>query len=143
MSAQTLQWIATAIVIGIIVLILLAPKLMWWILIVGGSLCIVAAAVYKQGIPDGLAGGLFLAGIFALLSWFRYKKVARDQQRGRAIMATWLNHPKYPVICERCGAKLSKFLFPRTFTQLMWGGWTCPSCGAELDGRGKQKISQA
>lgn len=143
MNHQTLQWIATAIVMGILVLFLFAPKPMWWILIIGGSLGVVAAAVQAQGIQNGLAGGLFVAGLFAVVTWFRYKKVSRNQEKGHTILVAWWDRLRYPVICERCNATLPKFQMPRSIAQLLWGGWTCPHCGAELDSKGRQKTSQS
>ena len=39
--------------------------------------------------------------------------------------------------CPKCGYKLPRFRKPSSGKQAMWGGWTCPSCGAELDRHGK------
>jgi hypothetical protein len=39
--------------------------------------------------------------------------------------------------CPRCGTHLSKFRKPENARQMMWGGWTCPSCGCEVDRKGR------
>ena len=46
---------------------------------------------------------------------------------------------KKPVSCGACGTELPKFRKPANFKQAMWGGHTCGTCGAELDGRGRVK----
>ncbi len=42
-----------------------------------------------------------------------------------------------PVTCGACGRVQPKIRTPETMTQLMWGGYTCAGCGAELNARGK------
>lgn len=36
-------------------------------------------------------------------------------------------------VCGACGAGLPALRRPKNLRQMLWGGWTCPSCGAELD----------
>ena len=38
-----------------------------------------------------------------------------------------------PVICSRCQARVPRFRLPTSWRQAMWGGWTCRSCGCEMD----------
>ena len=42
--------------------------------------------------------------------------------------------------CPRCHTPLPRVRKPTSFRQMMWGGWTCRSCGAELNGH-QQLIS--
>ena len=45
---------------------------------------------------------------------------------------------KPPKVCPHCGAPLDRFLRGSTSRrQKVMGGWTCGSCGAELDKWGK------
>ena len=43
------------------------------------------------------------------------------------------------VVCGECGSDLPKFRKPKNMSQFLWGGQTCPSCGVELNARGKKK----
>jgi hypothetical protein len=42
------------------------------------------------------------------------------------------------VSCPRCSKPLPKVRQPQSLRQEMWGGWTCPSCGAEVDKWGRE-----
>jgi hypothetical protein len=42
------------------------------------------------------------------------------------------------VSCPCCKAPLAQVRLPRSFRQAMWGGYTCPACGAEVDKWGRQ-----
>ena len=42
------------------------------------------------------------------------------------------------VSCPRCKATLHQARKPRTLRQAMWGGYTCPSCGTEVDKWGRK-----
>lgn len=39
--------------------------------------------------------------------------------------------------CTNCGTPLPRFRQPQNKRQRLWGGWTCPNCGKELDRKGK------
>lgn len=39
--------------------------------------------------------------------------------------------------CPNCGYIAKPFQFPRTKKQFWWGGWTCPACASEMNGKGK------
>ena len=51
--------------------------------------------------------------------------------RGRALGFTLA-----PVNCPRCGTKVPYIRKPATTRQALYGGWTCRSCGSELDRHG-------
>ena len=38
--------------------------------------------------------------------------------------------------CPGCGKQLPTFRKPTSLRQLLFGGWTCQECGAELNARG-------
>jgi hypothetical protein len=44
--------------------------------------------------------------------------------------------------CPECGLQLPKVRAPGSFRQVMWGGWTCPECGCEVDRKGKKVESK-
>jgi hypothetical protein len=39
--------------------------------------------------------------------------------------------------CSACGESMPAFRKPANFKQTLWGGWTCPKCGVELDKWGR------
>jgi transposase len=41
------------------------------------------------------------------------------------------------VTCPRCGVAQIGIRKPANLRQFLWGGYTCPGCGAELDRWGK------
>ncbi len=43
--------------------------------------------------------------------------------------------------CPECGEPLPKFRKPANRRQALWGRWTCPNCGCEVDRRGR-KVEQ-
>jgi hypothetical protein len=45
------------------------------------------------------------------------------------------------VFCPRCKVALPRFRQPRSLRQELWGGWTCPACGAEVDKWGRELSS--
>ena len=51
-----------------------------------------------------------------------------------AIMRPWLRN------CPRCRADIPAIRAPTSLRQMLWGGWTCPSCGLELDRKGNPVI---
>jgi transposase-like protein len=45
------------------------------------------------------------------------------------------------VVCPQCGSVLPRVRPPRSFRQMLWGGWTCPHCGSQVS-RAGAKIKQ-
>ena len=43
-----------------------------------------------------------------------------------------------PLCCPVCDEPLPKMRPPASRRQLLWGGWTCVCCGAELDKYGRK-----
>lgn len=43
-----------------------------------------------------------------------------------------------PVSCPRCKTPLPSVRKAQTRNQALWGGWTCSSCGAEVDKWGRE-----
>ncbi len=53
------------------------------------------------------------------------------------LVANWLK--LFPARkCPRCGEELPQTRKPVNRRQLLWGGWTCPKCGCEVDARGRE-----
>lgn len=44
--------------------------------------------------------------------------------------------------CPRCSAILPFWRWPRTLRQALFGGWTCPTCGAEVDRVGRLRATR-
>jgi DNA-directed RNA polymerase subunit RPC12/RpoP len=40
--------------------------------------------------------------------------------------------------CPSCNSALPRVRVPSSFTQMMWGGCTCPKCGCEIDRKGNR-----
>ena len=43
-----------------------------------------------------------------------------------------------PNVCPRCMTALPQVIKPATTQQMLWGGSTCPKCGAEVDKWGRE-----
>lgn len=43
-----------------------------------------------------------------------------------------------PSKCSRCQTSMPSVRVPKSFRQAMWGGWTCPNCGCEIDKWGRE-----
>jgi hypothetical protein len=43
-----------------------------------------------------------------------------------------------PLSCPRCSTLLPRMREPRSLRQALWGGWTCPVCGAGVDRCGRE-----
>jgi len=120
--------IPLTVCIGLIVLIFTAPRLIKWIPIMGGFLLIVTGSVCANGFPEGLLLGIIAGGLIALLGWVRLRTtIARSEEAGAWLAA------RSSTVCKRCGTTLVYHRWPIYFSQLLWGGWTCPNCGAESD----------
>lgn len=50
----------------------------------------------------------------------------------------WGINLRPPKECPRCGGAIGRVRSPRSAQQAFWGGWTCSSCGAELDKWGRE-----
>lgn len=48
-----------------------------------------------------------------------------------------------PGPCLQCGTPVPIIRKPANWQQAMWGGWTCPECGLELDKWGRPVEGQA
>jgi hypothetical protein len=48
-----------------------------------------------------------------------------------------------PVSCPRCKTPLPILREPQSLRQSMWGGWTCPVCGAGVDKWGREVAPNA
>jgi len=40
--------------------------------------------------------------------------------------------------CPACGQPLPRYRKPASRRQALWGGWTCPACGCEVDRNGRK-----
>lgn len=67
-----------------------------------------------------LIGGLLLLGGILLV---------RDTIRQRGRWGICLSRPR----CLKCDEPAPLVRTPASWRQALWGGWTCPKCGFELD----------
>ena len=80
-----------------------------------------------------MSGADFVLAAFVLLGIVAFVVVAI----GTVIKAPWgVNFRS--VHCPKCNALLPMTRKPRTKQQAMWGGWTCGSCGCEVDKWGRE-----
>ena len=56
---------------------------------------------------------------------------------GLAVLVFALLQPQRK--CPACATPVPKFRKPASTRQMLWGGWTCPKCGIELDRRGRAR----
>jgi hypothetical protein len=56
---------------------------------------------------------------------------------GSAVRNDWGLNPN-PVSCPRCDTQLSQIKIPKSLRQALWGGYTCPNCGCEVDKWGRE-----
>src|ERR1700690_2906223 len=76
-----------------------------------------------------LAVILALSGLVTLLT--KYGTVARNR---------WgINRAS--VSCPNCNTPRATGRKPRSLSQIVWGGYTCPACGADVDKWGRQVAS--
>ena len=83
------------------------------------------------GIVAGVIGGLIGGLLGPFLVW-----------------RVWPRHDKWginvnPVNCPRCNQLMPVIRIPANRRQLLWGGWTCPNCGCEMDKYGKSVESSS
>jgi hypothetical protein len=84
--------------------------------------CLIVGAV-AGGIVGGVVGGI-AGGIAA------YRRVS-------GMNANVRSHP-----CPNCGEPLgNKPVKSQSWAQYFWGGWTCPTCGCDVDRHGKERSS--
>lgn len=43
-----------------------------------------------------------------------------------------------PKECPDCGEPVPAVRKPANSREAMWGGWTCPECGCEIDRKGRR-----
>lgn len=73
--------------------------------------------VFRRGITGGVGGGMAA-----------YEEVSQLNDAVRA-------HP-----CPQCGVPLAgNEPGRRTWTQVLWGGWTCPKCACDVDRFGNER----
>lgn len=72
-----------------------------------------------------VALGLSVAGLLGLCAYL----VVRDTRRKKGNWGINLE----PSVCRKCDTPCPPVRTPANFRQMLWGGWTCPHCGYELD----------
>jgi len=54
-----------------------------------------------------------------------------------AVLAVGLLSPQRK--CPECATPLPKVRKPMNRQQALWGGWTCPKCGIDVDRKGRKR----
>ncbi|VUT24461.1 MAG: hypothetical protein MASP_00512 [Candidatus Methanolliviera sp. GoM_asphalt] len=78
---------------------------------------------------DGTVLLIITAGFFAILLAVIVQGTLRKTKWGITLKG---------VCCPRCGEKSSFIRKPTSRQQFLWGGWTCPKCGCEVDKWGRE-----
>jgi hypothetical protein len=76
---------------------------------------------------------LMLIGVAVLIAGFIFIR-KQSKTKGR-----WGFGSVLGTSCPRCGEGLSMVRKPRSFGEVMWGGWTCPKCGCKVDKYGRER----
>lgn len=79
---------------------------------------------------ENVVGIILILGIALMVSWLRINKSVTDYAGARTFLLDRLNQKQYTT-CKICGSHLSYHRKPKNLSQLMTGGLTCQSCGAE------------
>jgi ribosomal protein L37AE/L43A len=66
-------------------------------------------------IIPGIVGGVIGVIAVIMMNYFAWRKVQ----------------------CPNCGTKPPPYGMPKNWHRLLWGGWICSECGAEMNGQGK------
>ena len=45
----------------------------------------------------------------------------------------------FGAVCPRCAEPLPSVRKATSFSETLWGGWTCPRCGCKVDRYGKER----
>ena len=64
------------------------------------------------------------------------------------VIAVWPREGKWginlsKVTCPKCSEPMPRFRKPKNERQALWGGWTCPKCGCEMDKYGVEVTDDA
>jgi len=79
--------------------------------------------------------GLIPVFIFVILSCLAVLTIRVIYRRVKWSSEYWgFNIRQIP--CPRCGTLMPRIRKPRTNRQALWGGWTCSSCGSEINKAG-------
>jgi hypothetical protein len=79
---------------------------------------------------DDLVVNILIWGLVFVVVWLRLNKASADTARARTQLLDRLNQKNFTV-CASCGSQLSYHRKPKNLGQLMLGGLTCLTCGAE------------
>lgn len=60
---------------------------------------------------------------------------------GTSVRNKWGINVRRPS-CSRCKTPAPGARIPKSLRQLLWGGWTCQSCGAQVDKWGNEIASE-
>ena len=120
---------------GVFIFGLAAQRWRWVILALAGFLALVAVTFSAFGPASALVLGLVGGITLALFAWSYFQR-----ESGRSALRAWRAESEDPLRCERCGQAAPRDRGARSLSQVIWGGWTCPYCGAELDSDGYEKI---
>jgi hypothetical protein len=72
---------------------------------------------------DGILGGALIGAVAGAVGGLAVGVIALLQK---------------PKKCPECDTPMPRFRQPANRRQALWGGWTCPQCGCEMDRRGRK-----
>jgi len=110
----------------------------WEVRAPAGQWCVVLGSADKKVFPDErVARHLAYGPADSILAL--YDAVAADKTRSALGHGSKWGINADAVCCPRCGAAQPAVRMPRSFRQMVWGGWTCKGCGCEMDKWGRER----
>ena len=100
----------------------------------------IAAVVNNIVLVTIILATIFLCGAVAVMiiqskrksgNWGLNVNSIRDVFKGKPLLSK--------VVCPVCGQEQRDFRKPTNLNEVLWGGWTCPNCGTQMDKWGKER----
>lgn len=89
------------------------------LMVIGVTVAITAAAAIASFFGFSVSGGAIGGGV-------------------GGVMAATMIAGRGQKTCPRCRTELPRTRYPTSLKQGLWGGWTCPNCGCEVDRLGRE-----
>ena len=102
----------------------------------GAALPAIACSARVHGAALGIAVAVAAVAALADLDGFSISAGAVGGTIG-GVVGAMLIAASSRKRCPRCASELPQYRRPMSLKQALWGGWTCPGCGREVDRQGR------